>query len=101
MAKLHSDMLVRSLVFEIGAAMLSSTLVVPQGRFCATPDDSAAAAERRRIAENLRNGNPVSISSDGTVHQPGRTVEGAVEVVNGQGVTSGDVELVVPTGKLA
>lgn len=79
--------------------MITATLTIPQGRLCATTDDDAAAQQRRRIAQMLRNGQTVSINSNGTVHQPGQAANAAAG--NNQHVVEGEVELVVPKGKLA
>lgn len=75
-------------------------LVIPCGCFRANTDDAAAAAQRRRIAQMLRNGQTVNISSTGTVHMPGQQAN----VSQGTGArrtTTGTAELVVPEGKLA
>lgn len=74
-------------------------LCVPAGA-CATPqtDDSAAAAERRRIAERLRKGEDVVVNQRGTLHEPGVAPDGSPA---DDEYVDGDVELVVPAGKLA
>lgn len=73
--------------------------IVPKGRFRYGADDSAAAAERKRIAEMLRTGQPVNINTTGTMHMP--HPDGMQARSNSNNVVDGEVELVVPTGKLA
>lgn len=60
-------------------------------------DDNAAAERRRRIAEMLRNGDEVMVNPNGTLHEPGRAAP------DGSAAPSDEaqVELVIPTGKLA
>ena len=70
-------------------------LFVPAGRMSSPEtDDSAAAAQRRRIAEMLRKGEDVVVSRNGTLHERG-------QVPAGEEIVDGEVELVVPAGKLA
>lgn len=66
-------------------------LYVPYGAMAVT-DDEAAAAQRRLIAERLRNGQDVTIGAGGVAQNPDAP---------GHHTVPGQVELVVPTGKLA
>ena len=81
--------------------MSELTVYVPKARLCADRDDAAAQARRKRIAEMLRDGQPVSINSDGVVHANGQAASASSRMSGAGHVVQGDVELVVPTGKLA
>ncbi len=72
-------------------------MAIPRGLFRAVQDDEAAAETRRRIAEMLRNGEAVNINHEGVLHTPGSR-DGARSSGN---VVDGEVELVIPSGKLA
>ena len=72
-------------------------------------DDNAAAERRRRIAEMLRNGDEVMVNPNGTLHEPGRAApDGSAGLPVGMTSSTcaapsdeAQVELVIPTGKLA
>ena len=59
-------------------------LHIPAGALAVpSNDDNAAAAQRRRIAEMLRNNEPISVSHTGTVHSANETPDGTpVEAIN-------------------
>ena len=69
----------------------AGTLAVPSN------DDNAAAEQRRRIAEMLRNNEPISVSHTGTVHSANETPDGTPV----EEVVDGEVEVFVPKGVLA
>ena len=81
--------------------MRTHSIAVPVGRFCAGQNDAAAAQERRRIAEMLRNGQTVEINSAGTMQRPGATVPPKATTGGTGRVVSGTATLKVPSGKLA
>lgn len=81
--------------------MSHSTLFIPLGQLSASTDDAAARAQRKRIAEMLRKGETVSISSDGVLHEPGQGANPASTADGQRPVVPGEVELIVPSGKLA
>lgn len=73
-------------------------IYVPAGMTAApSNDDNAAAAQRRRIAEMLRNNEPINVSHAGTVHSATETPDGTPV----EEVVDGEVEVFVPKGVLA
>lgn len=77
-----------------------TSIHIPLGRMSANTDDKAAEEQRKRIAEMLRRGETVTISQEGVLHAPNQAQSPSAG--NGRGRTvHGDVELVVPSGKLA
>ena len=81
--------------------MSSSQIIIPWGKLGVSADDKAAEEQRKRIAEMLRNGEAVSINQAGVLHAPGEEIPASPGMSGPGQVVQGDVELVVPTGKLA
>lgn len=73
-------------------------IYVPAGKLAApSNDDNAAAAQRRRIAEMLRNNEPINVSHSGTIHSANETPDGTPV----EEIVDGAVEVFVPEGVLA
>ena len=71
---------------------------IPAGTLAApVNDDSAAAAQRKRIAEMLRNNEPLKVSPSGTIHGDTETPDGR----DVKEIVDGEVEVFVPEGVLA
>lgn len=71
---------------------------LPAGALAAPAnDDNAAAAQRKRIAEMLRNGETVRVTNSGMLHSDNVTPDGTPT----EEIVDGDVEVYVPKGVLA
>lgn len=81
--------------------MIVSSIRIPAGRLGASADDKAAEMQRKRIAEMLRKGEVVTINQDGVLHAPGQEVRTSSGMGGSGRVVPGEVELIVPSGKLA